>query len=251
MKDTTNITRYTTGPDGEAFRTRWAGRPFTEAEAAALAAAEAGDEAPLRALQAEARGNLKCGSLHTSHGLPCLRNRVPGLTTCYTHGARLPQNIAKAEKLLAVARLPSIEALLIILDQFNQTAQCHECGFPNHSVDEKRMVERVARTVLDRTGLGPKATLEVKTPEAAGALDVSAMNAGELAELDTLLASMEALKKRVMSRLAREARAAASLAISAEVVDAEVAEVPQPAPAARASDDALPGPPGPVPAAEA
>lgn len=179
-------------------------RVVTPEEHDAIASKRNGDLGPLKALQAVARMMGRCGSLETQCELPCIKTPRPGFTACPAHGGQAPQTIKKAERLLIVARLPAIEALLDIVDQYNSET-CAECGYPIHDVEEKRVIERVARTIFDRTGLPAKATIEVKDERKAEDMDLGLLTPAELAELDVLLAGMAALKVRVRDRLAQPA----------------------------------------------
>jgi hypothetical protein len=159
----------------------------------------------LLSLQVKTRAEGKCGSLQTQTGLPCRRNPQPGFTVCWRHGARAPQTIKKAERLLSIARLPAINNLTDILDQAQEN-QCEHCGYPKWGeTDYARMIAQTSKIVLDRTGLGPRATLDVNAR-------VGADDTGDLIEQMTeeerelaasLLAQLRLLKDQVRHRMVK------------------------------------------------
>lgn len=153
-------------------------------------------------LQTITRTQGRCGSLQTHSGLPCRRICRTGYTVCRKHGARAPQTIAKAERLLAVARMPAVELLLDQIDQFNEK-QCTECGYPRGSLKERKHMIMIAKAVLDRTGLGPRATIDInaRRTDDADAL-VEQMSEDEREELTRLVQQLNDLKGRVRARLA-------------------------------------------------
>jgi hypothetical protein len=161
---------------------------------------------------------MKCGAPSRLTGAPCSRNVAPGFSKCYLHGGATPSARIAAERALAVARTPAIEALHAILTDWGSEV-CDKCGRPNY--ENAHPVIRAAQIILDRTGFGPKATIEVTKPDADG-LDVDLLTDGERDELAGLLAQVRELKDRVRARLAGggEAQEAAPLALAAEVVDA-------------------------------
>src|SRR5882672_9624033 len=102
---------------------------------------------------------MDCGKL-TSRGTPCKRQCVPGLTVCNMHGGNSPQAKAKAENMLAQARIPGIEALHEIINQFLEHT-CAACGYPTGDSEQQRTVIAAAKVVLDRTQMGPSSTVHV------------------------------------------------------------------------------------------
>jgi hypothetical protein len=144
---------------------------------------------------------MKCGHPSRLTGAPCQRDVAPGFNRCYLHGGATPGAKLAAERALAVARMPAIEALHQILHDWD-AAKCQVCGRPNF--ENAHPVIRAAIAILDRAGFGPKATLEVTKPEQDG-LDVDQLNPAERAELLALLAGLDDLKERVRLRLAGEA----------------------------------------------
>lgn len=161
-------------------------------------------QARLIKMQALVRAEGGCGSLQTASGLPCRRPPKVGYPVCRKHGERAPQTVAKAERLLAVARMPAIELLLDELDQY-QEVTCPTCGYPSHSIKERKHIAGIAFKMLDRTGFGPRSTVDLNARAISEkTVEVSQMSSEELAELEQLLAALEALKTRHLSRLAAE-----------------------------------------------
>ncbi len=163
----------------------------------------------LLAKQASARADGRCGSLQTYTGLPCLRRRKPGHQTCDKHGARVATHIAKAERLLAVARMPAIEFILEELDHAQENP-CEHCGYPRLDLEERKHLASVSFKLMDRTGLPPGVKMDVsmKTQEATGP-DFMLWLPDELAEYDRLFEQMQQLDTRVAARLAVGAARAA------------------------------------------
>lgn len=156
----------------------------------------------LQEMVKEVRTHGGCGSLQTASGLPCRRSPKIGYTVCRKHGERAPQTIAKAERLLAVARMPAIEG---VLDEIEQSLQheCDTCGFPNTGLKYRKYIASLRWQLLNRTGFGPKQTIDVNSRRLDDVvLDVSVLTDSEFEELGALLESMETLKRRVQSRLA-------------------------------------------------
>jgi hypothetical protein len=167
----------------------------------------------------------RCGSLETSDGYPCLRHPAIGFNVCTAHGGR-SSTVAKqeAERLLAGARIPAVRYLLEQMEQARQDP-CPTCGYPRLSVKERKRCDTLATKILDRTGMGPKATLQLERPaDDTQDLDLDALTADELTEFDELMAGLESLKSRVVARKASIAVAAIpeDLLLGARVVEAEV-----------------------------
>jgi hypothetical protein len=138
------------------------------------------------------------GPCFTSRGTPCRLPVRAGFTRCQLHGGATPAAKIKAETMLAQARLPAIEALFEILDQFHATT-CAMCGFPKGDADEKRMIIQTCKTVLDRTGMGPHATLEL-AKQSDGDLNLELLSPDERLHLLDLLAQVKAIKRTVRER---------------------------------------------------
>lgn len=150
------------------------------------------------------RASGRCGSLQTASGLPCKRLCRIGYTVCRKHGERAPQTIAKAERLLAIARMPAIEWILDAIEQA-QEETCGTCGYPTRGLKEKKRLDSLSFKLLDRTGFGPRQTIDLNAKSDATVVDVTSYTPGELAELDHVLATMDKLQARVRARLANEA----------------------------------------------
>lgn len=146
-----------------------------------------------------------------SNGDPCNNPVVPGMLRCYMHGGKMPLAKIKAENMLALLRMPAIEvlhkalaSLEAVIDAFNGDT-CATCGRPTG--ETKNLVKacsnaaRVASTVLDRTGVGPRATIEIKQTD--GDLDPKLLLPAERQELVALLAQVKAVKQRVRDRVQR------------------------------------------------
>ena len=165
------------------------------------------------------RRTVLCGDLtnpggvgRKSNGEPCRNPTVPGMFRCYIHGGASPLAKIKAENSMALLRMPAVEALHKVLEVLNQTLDqlidnvCLTCGYPRGETDEKEALVRACRTlaqtssaILDRTGLGPRATLEIKQSD--GDLDLTTMLPEERQELMMHLVAIKQLKARMRERL--------------------------------------------------
>jgi hypothetical protein len=144
----------------------------------------------------------RCGSLQTANGLPCRRTPKIGYTVCRKHGDRAPQTMAKAERLLAVARIPAIEGLLDELDQYDEET-CDTCGYPRHTLKERKYITGIRFRLLDRLGMGPRTTVDLVARRLEDQpLDVTVLTDEEFEELGGLLAQLEQFKRRIRARLA-------------------------------------------------
>lgn len=168
-------------------------------------------------LQERTRAERKCGSLQTRYGLPCRRTCAPGFTVCNFHGSRAPQTIAKAERMLAVLRVPAIENLQIMIDQY-QEPTCPACGFPKHDIESMRTQLAAIKLLLDRTGLGPKATLQINATKTDDTDQlIEHMTPEERIEVSGLVQRLDEVKAAVRLRLTRTAAGvAAPAALDAE-----------------------------------
>ncbi len=150
-----------------------------------------------------------------SNGSPCGNKVVPGMTRCAIHGGMSPVAVYRAQQQLALLRIPAIEVMFNaletlnrVIDQFNEDT-CVTCGYPKTRNDGVKEIEYVvkacvgaARTVsaiLDRTGIGPTTTLEVKQSD--GNFDLRHLTPSEKFRLVELLAQIRALKKEVRDRV--------------------------------------------------
>lgn len=123
------------------------------------------------------------------------------MTRCNLHGGANPAAKIKSEQMLAQARLPACEALFLIIDRWHE-ATCATCGFPAGDIDTSKMIIRAAQVILDRTGIGPRSTVET-VAQKDGDLDLDLMTDDEMARLDFLLNEVKALKTGVRARLAQ------------------------------------------------
>lgn len=91
---------------------------------------------------------------------PCRRAPIRGGTVCSQHGGKAPQTIQRAAEALTLGREPAIGVFLDILERGQELGnQCVHCG----RRDDIALVLRAAQIVLDRTGLGPTANLNVNS----------------------------------------------------------------------------------------
>lgn len=132
--------------------------------------------------------------------MPCHRPVTPGFTRCSLHGAHNVTAKLKAEQMLAQARLPACEALFDIIDSWQRDV-CPTCEFPKSDVDTSKMIIRAAQVILDRSGVGPRAVLEV-VKQTDGDLDLDLLTNDEMARLDYLLGEVKTLKENIRLRLA-------------------------------------------------
>lgn len=143
-----------------------------------------------------------CGSMGglKANGDPCMRDIAPGFTRCNLHGAKNASAKIKAEHALAIARLPACEALYSILDQWEH-ATCVTCGYPSGDVDTLKMIVRTCQVILDRSGMGPRSTVE-HLSKGDDDFNLELLLPAELIELDRLLLDMSEFKARVQNRIA-------------------------------------------------
>jgi len=142
--------------------------------------------------------NNPAGGYITSSGKPCGRDARPGFTRCNLHGGNSPAAKIKAEQLMAQCRLPAIEALFQIIEQFQEN-MCPSCGYPKGDSDEKRMIVRTCQTILDRAGMGPHSVLEIAR-QLDGDINLDALLPEEKGELLALLAQIKEIKVRAKTR---------------------------------------------------
>ena len=88
--------------------------------------------------------NNRCSYI-TATGEPCKRPALFGLSVCSNHNLRQPATLNAAKRRLAQLMVPAIDAL----------EQALQYG-------DWPVVAKVAIAILDRGGLGPKATLSVE-----------------------------------------------------------------------------------------
>lgn len=156
--------------------------------------------------------NNPAGQGHRANGDPCGRPTVPGGTKCHLHGGSTPIAKYKAEQAMALLRMPAIEALHEVLElQLSITRQyaentCPTCGYPKGETEELQAIAKVisviirqAQTILDRTGLPPRAVLEVKQSD--GDFDLKALTDGERSRMMALLGELRAVKEEARQRM--------------------------------------------------
>lgn len=158
----------------------------------------------LREMQAIVKRAGGCASTQTGNGLPCRRSPKAGYPVCRKHGERAPQTVSKAERMLAIARMPAIEVLMDELDQA-QEDHCTACGYPERGLKYRKHIAAIAFKLLDRTGFGPRHSIDL-TAKAIGEeqIDVSVLTDTEFMELGQLLEQMDQLKTRVNARIAAD-----------------------------------------------
>lgn len=159
-----------------------------------------------------------CASVQTANGLPCRRSPKAGYPVCRKHGERAPQTVAKAERLLAVARMPAIETLIDELDQAQEN-ECPTCGYPARNLKYRKHIAAISFKLLDRTGFGPRSSIDL-TAKAVDEhhIDVSQLNDKEFEELSMLLEALDVFKGKIDVRQAREVLAPAPLKVLESVV---------------------------------
>jgi hypothetical protein len=101
--------------------------------------------------------------------------------------------------MLAIARMPACEALYDIIEQ-SQHDPCAACGYPKHDTDEQKVIIRAAQVILDRTGMGPRSTVE-QVKQTDGDLDLELLTDEEMARMDFLLGELKTFKEGVRARL--------------------------------------------------
>jgi hypothetical protein len=150
-----------------------------------------------------------CASLQTANGLPCRRSPRAGYPVCRKHGERAPQTVAKAERLLAIARMPAIEVLIDELDQA-QEHECPTCGYPARNLKYRKHIAAISFKLLDRTGFGPRSSIDL-TAKAVDEhhIDVSQLTDAEFEELSQLLEALDVFKGKIDARQARNVLAPA------------------------------------------
>lgn len=156
--------------------------------------------------------NNPMGPGHRANGDVCGNSVVPGTHKCHMHGGSTPQAKLKAEQAMALLRMPGIEAMHEILETMMQVVRqfgentCPTCGYPKGDTDEIHAVSKVAavvvrqvQTILDRTGIPARATLEVKQSD--GDLDLRALTEQERGAMIALFAQLRELKEAARARI--------------------------------------------------
>ena len=139
--------------DREAFR-RFLKGETTPAEPQ-LAAPEV-DASEVAAPEQGASPRRRCTAI-SKNGSQCGKAPIRGGTVCRNHGGDLPQVKYKASQVLLQARDHAAAVLLDVVEWWRRDT-CVECGFPKQ---DPSAAIRAAIAVLDRTGFGPSANINV------------------------------------------------------------------------------------------
>lgn len=132
-------------------------------------------------------------------GEPCQRFVKNGYTRCPLHGALQPSAVAKAEFALALARMPAIAHLHERLEQFSQD-RCPTCGYPKADTEQVRAEISLCKTILDRTGMPPRVSVEVVKKNDDG-FDAEQLTTEERRRMIQLVAEIKQIKALVRARL--------------------------------------------------
>src|SRR5690606_6561634 len=97
-----------------------------------------------------------CGA-RTREGDSCRRAPVRGTNRCSLHGGNAPQVKRRVMETMAAAALPAAEFLLDLIERWRANV-CETCGLPK---GDPNPVIKAATAVLDRTGFGSSAKLNV------------------------------------------------------------------------------------------
>jgi len=152
------------------------------------------------------------GQGHRANGDPCGNDIVPATFKCPMHGGSAPVALFKAQQAAALLRMPALEAMhevletmMTIIRQFGENT-CPTCGYPKGDNEELHAVAKVAavvvretQAILDRTGIPPKAVLEVKQSD--GDLDLKTLTDDERARMIATLSQLRALKEEIRVRV--------------------------------------------------
>lgn len=116
---------------------------------------------------------------------------------------------------MALLRMPAIESLQYVLELLNTTLEqltkntCAACGYPVGDLDEKEALikaagrlAQAATQVLDRTGMGPSAVLDVRQSD--GDFNLAQLTLDEKTEFAKLLGQFKHLKLQVRERIAQQ-----------------------------------------------
>lgn len=134
------------------------------------------------------------------NGDPCKRHPQAGMLHCSFHGGEALSGKIKAELAMAVLRLPAIEVFVKIIETFHLRPECPACGGTLADLDAQKVAMKAAVAVLDRTGLGPRAVLEL-VPQNDGGLDFNQLLPEERGELLAAIAQVRAIKTKLRNRL--------------------------------------------------
>ena len=101
-----------------------------------------------------------CGA-RTRDGESCRRAPVPGGRRCNFHGGYSPQSLKLAQETLAAGALPALGELFEIKNDLMdgwRGSRCDACG---RLKSDPNPIIRIITTILDRSGFGPGAKLDV------------------------------------------------------------------------------------------
>jgi ethanolamine utilization microcompartment shell protein EutL len=110
----------------------------------------------------------QCTATSTTSGERCRRAAILGGTVCPFHGGSAPAVKRKAAERLAALQDPAVDALHRSLEA--QTRQLDRKGRVRVLGDDHPTQIRAATAVLDRTGLGPSQTVDVRAGERLASL---------------------------------------------------------------------------------
>lgn len=134
------------------------------------------------------------------NGDPCKRSPAHGLLHCNFHGGEALSGKIKAELAMAVLRLPAIEVFVKVIEQFHLRPDCPACGGTLADLDAQKVAMKAAVSILDRTGLGPRAVLEL-VPQNDGGLDFNQLLPAERGELLAAIATVKDIKTKLRNRI--------------------------------------------------
>jgi hypothetical protein len=155
------------------------------------------------------------------NGDPCKRHPAHGMRHCAFHGGEGLSGKIKAELAMAVLRLPAIEVFVKVIEQFHLRPDCPACGGTLADLEAQKVAMKAAVAVLDRTGLGPRAVLEL-VPQNDGGLDFNQLLPEERGELLAAIATVKDIKQRLRNRIL--GMPDASQIIDASVVKSETVQ---------------------------
>ena len=169
----------------------------------------------------------KCGDYGGLNrwGDPCSRTVAEGFTRCNLHGAKHPAAISKAETALALARMPAIEHLYEMLEQYAKDT-CPTCNYPKRDSEQARVELQLCKAVLDRTGLPPRVSIEVTKKNEEG-IDPEHMLPEERERAHAIFAEWKAIKEAVRQRMMMDPAPTQAVAVqqileATNAVDGEV-----------------------------
>ena len=102
----------------------------------------------------------QCTATSKQSGERCRRAPIPGGSVCVMHGGGIPAVREAARERLLMLVEPAME---VLYRATRQAPPCEVCG--RSDADRDPTAVRAAGMILDRTGFGPKVTIEAATPE--------------------------------------------------------------------------------------